>query len=56
MLNHLSGSRSGVAGVYQRHSWQDEKRDALRAWGEHIERLLTGTNETNVIPLASRRA
>lgn len=36
VLNHVSGSRSGVAGVYQRHNWKDEKREALRAWAHHV--------------------
>ena len=39
VLNHVSGSRSGIAGVYQRHDWLDEKTRALRSWGETIEEL-----------------
>ena len=34
VLGHTSGSRSGVVGVYQRHSFDTEKRAALEAWGE----------------------
>lgn len=56
VLNHLSGSRSGVAGVYQRYEWTEEKRSALDAWGEHIRMVLARSDDTNVIPLASRRA
>ena len=56
VLNHLSGARSGVAGVYQRHHWTDEKRTALQAWADHINRLLAAGDDTNVIPLAARRA
>jgi integrase len=40
VLNHVSGARSGIAGVYQRHDWAQEKRDALDAWGAEIRRLL----------------
>jgi hypothetical protein len=40
VLNHLGGSRSGVAGVYQRHDWRDEKRDALRVWNDHVLGLI----------------
>jgi integrase len=29
LLNHISGSRAGIAGVYQRHDWAAEKRAAL---------------------------
>ena len=56
VLNHVSGSKSGVAGVYQRHDWKQEKRDALDAWAAHIERILHGADQTNVIALADRRA
>jgi integrase len=39
VLGHTSGSRSGVVGVYQRHSFDAEKREALEAWGKHIVTL-----------------
>jgi integrase len=39
VLNHLSGSRSGLPAVYQRHDWADEKREALEAWARHIQKL-----------------
>ncbi|HEY0113384.1 MAG TPA: integrase arm-type DNA-binding domain-containing protein [Allosphingosinicella sp.] len=39
VLNHVSGARSGVAGVYQRHNWAAEKRDALESWGRALERM-----------------
>lgn len=41
LLNHVSGSKSGVAGVYQRHEWTEEKRVAMEAWGEHLHRLIS---------------
>lgn len=54
VLNHVAGvSRSGVAGVYQRHGWGPEKRAALDAWAAHIEGLLTPTDKTNVVPITS---
>jgi integrase len=40
VLNHTSGSFGGVAGVYQRHHFADEKRAALEAWAAHVELLL----------------
>jgi len=40
VLNHRSGSRSGIAGVYQRHDWAVEKRDALEAWAKHVRAVL----------------
>lgn len=51
VLNHVSGAKSGVAGVYQRHDWKQEKRDALDAWGRHIDGLLNPTDQSNVVPL-----
>lgn len=40
VLNHAGGSRSGVAGIYQRHDWKDEKREALRLWNDHVAQAL----------------
>jgi integrase len=40
ILNHISGSRSGIAGVYQRHDWAEEKRVALDAWAAHVVSLV----------------
>ncbi len=52
VLNHLSGARSGVAGVYQRHHWTDEKRAALEAWSTHITGLLaTEADTSNVVKM-----
>jgi len=36
VLNHLSGARSGIAGVYQRYDWAIEKRGAMCSWGDHV--------------------
>jgi integrase len=40
VLNHISGSRSGIAGIYQRHDWKEEKRLALDDWAEHVAAIL----------------
>lgn len=39
VLNHQSGTISGVAAVYQRNEFLPERRDALDRWGQHIEHL-----------------
>ena len=39
VLNHNSGSVSGIVAIYQRHDWKVEKRDALEAWAAEIMRL-----------------
>lgn len=40
LLNHTSGARSGVAGVYQRHDWKPEKREAIRLWTDRLRALI----------------
>lgn len=56
ILNHKSGSRSGVAGVYQLHDWAEEKRSALDAWARHISALGNDADASNVVQLAEARA
>jgi integrase len=40
ILNHQSGTISGVAAVYQRHEFLAERRAALDLWGAHVAELL----------------
>lgn len=56
VLNHVSGARGGVAGVYQRHDWADEKRAALASWSAHIEHILKPADCSNVVHLRGARA
>lgn len=39
VLNHVSGARAGVAGIYNRASYATEKRAALDAWAMHVLKL-----------------
>lgn len=39
VLGHTSGSRGGIVGVYQRHSFDAEKRAALEAWGAQVANI-----------------
>jgi hypothetical protein len=50
ILNHQSGTISGVAAVYQRHQFLDERRAALEVWSKHVARLV-GLGEDNVVAL-----
>jgi integrase len=43
VLGHISGSRAGVVGIYQRHNYANEKRAALDAWGKHVIGLVERT-------------
>ena len=40
VLNHISGSKAGIVGIYQRHDWADEKRAALDLWASHVAGLV----------------
>jgi integrase len=39
ILNHQSGHRAGVAGIYNRSSYEREVRAALALWADHIRSL-----------------
>jgi integrase len=49
VLNHISGHKAGVAGIYNRATYAPEKRAALALWSEHVK-ALTGAG-SNVIPM-----
>jgi integrase len=42
ILNHASGHRSGVAGVYNRARYAEEMRTALGRWADHVARIVAG--------------
>jgi integrase len=40
VLNHISGHRAGVAGVYNRALYSDEKRTALNTWAAFVSSIV----------------
>jgi hypothetical protein len=40
ILNHQSGTISGVAAVYQRHDFLAERQTALERWGTHVAQIV----------------
>ena len=42
VMNHISGHKAGVAGVYNRATYAAEKRAALNLWAAHVEKLVGG--------------
>ncbi len=40
VLNHVSGHKAGVAGVYNRATYAAEKRAALALWASHVTALI----------------
>ena len=51
VINHRSGTRSGVAGIYNRFTYAKEKRQALEAWSRLVLELVDGAAD-NVVRLA----
>ena len=45
VLSHVAGSRAGIVGVYQRHTFDAEKRAALDAWARHVEAIVSGKKQ-----------
>ncbi|MGB3313275.1 MAG: integrase arm-type DNA-binding domain-containing protein [Albidovulum sp.] len=54
VLNHRSGTRRGVAGVYNRFDYADEKRAALEAWARSVLALVNGKAD-NVVRMEAGR-
>jgi integrase len=50
VLNHVSGHKAGVAGIYNRSTYEPEKRTALNLWAAHLTAMVDGRN-SNVTPL-----
>jgi integrase len=51
VLNHTSGAISGVAAIYNRSAYLDERKVALDAWGRWLAALVHGGPPSNVIAI-----
>jgi hypothetical protein len=51
-LNHQTGAKRGVAGVYNKSPYEREVRTALALWADHVRAIVEGT-ERKVVPLKS---
>lgn len=45
ILNHISGTRGGIAGIYNRAQYAPEKAQALARWDVHIAGLVGGRSD-----------
>jgi hypothetical protein len=43
-LNHISGHKAGVAGVYNQARYDREVRAALEFWAEHVMAIVQNQN------------
>ncbi len=41
VLNHVSGHKAGVAGIYNRATYAAEKGAALALWADHVQAIVT---------------
>jgi len=55
VLNHASGKITGIAAIYARHDYAEEKRDALERWAEEVQRTVSVEPAAKVIPMRKGR-
>jgi integrase len=55
VLNHVSGHRAGVAGIYNRSTYATEKRAALELWANHLMIAIAQAGGSNVTKLKRRK-
>jgi integrase len=53
-VNHIGGTRSGVAGTYNRSELMDERKEALERWATHVAGIVAPLPE-NVVSLPRKR-
>ncbi len=51
-VNHVSGTKGGVAGIYNRAEYLPERRRALDAWADYLLRHVDEREADNVVELA----
>jgi integrase len=52
ILNHVSSTIKGMAAVYNRHAYLEERKAALEAWRHYVESRIRPA-PTNVVPFAT---
>jgi integrase len=53
ILNHVSGHKAGVAGIYNRASYKEQIKTALARWADHIDEIVSGRAPQKVVGIAS---
>jgi len=51
LLNHATDAVQGVAAIYQRHEFLEERQRALDTWANYVVAAVKG-KPLNVVPLA----
>ena len=58
VLNHISGSRAGITGIYQRHKFEGEAKTAMELWARRLAEIVEGRPadaNANVLPMPLRQ-
>jgi integrase len=50
VLNHASGHKGGIAGIYNKATYEREMKAALAMWADHVRSLVEG-GERKIVPL-----
>ena len=53
VVNHVSGTRGGVAGVYNKSELMPERREALERWSRHVAGLVS-PEAANIVAMPSK--
>jgi integrase len=56
VINHASGHKAGVAGIYNRASYSKEKREALDLWAHHLNTEIAKASGANITSLKKAKA
>ena len=56
VINHVSGTRAGIVGVYQTYRYEAEKRSALESWARHVAAVVSGKLGGSNVLLMGKRA
>jgi len=54
IVNHISGHKAGVAGVYNRATYDLEKREALELWADHVDGIVAKAAKIKATPTAAK--
>jgi integrase len=52
VVNHVSGTLAGVAGIYNRATMMTDRKAALERWASHVNGIVTG-RQANVVTMRS---
>ena len=50
VLNHRSGHKAGIGGVYNRARYESQVRTAMLLWADHL-RSIIGGDDVKVVPM-----